>query len=143
MKLGIYFCNCGTNISSKIDPERVKESILRKYGDAHFRTVDFLCSEAGKEFVEQDLRENSVERVVISACSPRDHEGTCMHIMENAGLNPYLMQMVNAREQIAWVAEDTEKALEKLSRHMSRPLGESLSMSLSRRKIGTSVPTCW
>ncbi len=119
MKVGIYFCNCGTNISSKINPEQVKERILRKYGDAHFRTIDFLCSEAGKAFVEQDLRANSVERVVISACSPRDHEVTCMHIMENAGLNPYLMQMVNAREQVAWVTEDSGKALEKLSRQIT------------------------
>jgi heterodisulfide reductase subunit A len=122
MKRGVYFCTCGGNISGKIDPERVKEIVFQHSGNVHFKTFDFLCSEAGKEFLERDLQENNVERVVISACSPRDHENTFMRVLEKAGLNPYLMQMVNAREQVAWVTEDSTKALEKLSRYITSAL---------------------
>ena len=116
MKTGVYFCNCGTNISDKIDSDKVKKTLLAYYPDIYFRTVDFMCSEEGKEAVEKDLVENSMERVVISACSPRDHEATFMRVLSRANINPYLMQMVNVREQIAWVTEDAGLATEKAGR---------------------------
>ncbi len=114
MKIGVYFCNCGANISDKVDPETVKEKILKLPGnEMHFKAIDFLCSEEGKESLEKDLKENMIDRVVVSACSPRDHENTFMRILSKAGINPYLMQMVNTREQVAWVTEDREKATAK------------------------------
>ncbi|MBI5076116.1 MAG: CoB--CoM heterodisulfide reductase iron-sulfur subunit A family protein [Nitrospirae bacterium] len=116
MKTGVYFCKCGTNISDKIDSDRVRENLLRHFPGMHFKTVDFMCSEEGKEAFEKDLVENGLERVVISACSPRDHETTFMRVLSRAGLNPYLMQMVNVREQIAWVTRDAGKATEKAGR---------------------------
>ena len=119
MKIGVYFCNCGTNIADKIDAEQVREGLLKLHGGAHFKTVGFLCSEDGKELLEKDLKENNIERVVIAACSPRDHENTFMRVMGKAGLNPYLMQMVNVREQVAWVTEDKAKAIEKATRYLN------------------------
>lgn len=119
MKIGVYFCNCGANISDRIDSERVKSSMKAGHDEIHFRTVDFLCSEDGKEFLENDLKENSIDRVVISACSPREHENTFMRVLSNAEINPYLMQMVNVREQVAWVTEDKAKAADKAARHIN------------------------
>ena len=116
MKTAVYFCNCGTNIKDKIDSEKVK---LQAPSGIYFETVDFACSEDGKKQIEESLKKNSIERVVVSACSPREHERTFMKVMENAGLNPYLMQMVNAREQIAWVTEDSVKATEKAVRYIN------------------------
>ncbi|MDP2157348.1 MAG: CoB--CoM heterodisulfide reductase iron-sulfur subunit A family protein [Nitrospirota bacterium] len=118
MKTGVYFCKCGTNISEKIDSDTVRESLLKQYPGIHFKTVDFMCSEEGQTAIEKDLAENRIERVVVSACSPRDHENTFMRMLVRAGLNPYLMQMVNVREQIAWVTEDIGKATEKAGRHI-------------------------
>ena len=119
MKIGVYFCKCGTNISDKVDPERVKEKALKLTGnEMHFKAIDFMCSEDGKESLEKDLKENKIDRVVISACSPRDHESTFMRVLSNAGINPYLMQMVNTREQIAWVTEDREKAIAKTAQYI-------------------------
>ncbi|MBF0328768.1 MAG: CoB--CoM heterodisulfide reductase iron-sulfur subunit A family protein [Nitrospirae bacterium] len=117
MKIGVYFCKCGTNISDKIDSEKVKAGLPS--GDLAFKTIDFMCSEDGKETLEKDIKENGIERVVVSACSPRDHENTFMRVLSKAGINPYLMQMVNVREQIAWVTEDNEKATEKAGRYIN------------------------
>ncbi len=118
MKTGVYFCRCGTNISDRIDPEKVRDTLLKQYPGIHFSTLDFMCSEEGKEALERDLVENGVQRVVVSACSPRDHETTFMRVLSKAGLNPYLMQMVNAREQIAWVTEDSARAVDKAARYI-------------------------
>ncbi|HAK87759.1 MAG TPA: (4Fe-4S)-binding protein [Nitrospiraceae bacterium] len=116
MKIGVYFCNCGTNIKDKIDPEKVKTQMPP---GAHFETVDFACSEDGKKQIEDSLKENRIERVVISACSPREHENTFMRVLSRAGINPYLMHMVNVREQVAWVTEDSAKAAEKAGRYIN------------------------
>ncbi|MBA4372711.1 MAG: disulfide reductase [Thermodesulfovibrio sp.] len=118
MKTGVYFCKCGTNITEKIDAEKTRETLVQHYPGIHFSAVDFMCSEEGKEAIEKDLVANGVERVVISACSPRDHETTFMRVLSKAGLNPYLMQMVNVREQIAWVTADSSKATEKAGRYL-------------------------
>src|SRR6185369_17891757 len=113
MKTGVYFCNCGTNITDKIDSDSVRKFLEPTGQMSYFKTCPFLCSEEGKEFLEQDLKTEKPDRIVIAACSPRDHEATFMRVMGQVGMNPYLMQMVNIREQIAWVTEDPEKATKK------------------------------
>ena len=113
MRTGVYFCNCGTNIADMIDAERVRGRLEADGRTTYFKTCQFLCSEEGKGVLEQDLRAEKPERVVIAACSPRDHEATFMRVMEQAGMNPYLMQMVNIREQIAWVTENRDRAVQK------------------------------
>ncbi|GER93255.1 disulfide reductase [hot springs metagenome] len=133
MKVAVYFCNCGTNIKDKIDSEKVK---MQMPSDIYFETIDFACSEDGKNQIEQSLRRNNIERVVISACSPREHENTFMKVLSNAGINPYLMQMVNAREQIAWVTEDVEKASQKASRYINAAIKRvMLQEPLQKRQI--------
>ena len=113
MKTGIYFCNCGTNIAEKINADEVQRAVETLPGVAYCKTVDFLCSEEGKNAMEADLRENPVDRVVIAACSPRDHEPTFRRVLLAAGMNPFLMQMVNIREQVAWVTDDPNQATSK------------------------------
>jgi heterodisulfide reductase subunit A len=142
MKIGIYFCKCGTNIADKVDADKVKENISVSSGEKHYKTVDFLCSEEGKEFLERDIRENGVERVVISACSPRDHESTFMRVLSKAGINPYLMQMVNVREQVAWVTTDMKKATEKTSRYINSAIKRVvLHHALEKKEIDASPDT--
>ncbi len=115
MRVGVYFCNCGPNISEKIDSESVHRSVEGVPGFGYFRTVDFLCSSTGTEEMENDLRNEKPDRVVVAACSVRDHEETFREVMSHAGLNPFLMQMVNIREHIAWVTADREQATAKAS----------------------------
>jgi len=110
MKTGVYFCNCGGNVSEKIDAGRVEGELAAAGGDFYFKTCPFLCSEEGQEFLAEDLRREGAQRVVIAACSPREHEETMRRACQKAGLNPFLLQMVNIREQIAWVCDDPEQA---------------------------------
>jgi heterodisulfide reductase subunit A len=133
MKIGVYFCNCGTNIKDKIDSEKVKSKMP---SDIYFETVDFACSEEGKKQIEESLKNNRIERMVISACSPREHENTFMGVLSNAGINPYLMQMVNVREQVAWVTEDKTKASDKTARYINAAIKRvMLHNPLDKREI--------
>ena len=79
-------------------------------------TVAFICSEEGKAQFEESLKSEQPDRVIVAACSPRDHEATFRRCLTNAGLNPYLMQRVNIREQIAWVTKDPAMATDKAIR---------------------------
>lgn len=116
MKIGIYFCNCGSNIAEKISSDAVTEAARSFPDQPYVKTADFICSEDGTLQFEESLKSERPDRVVVVACSPRDHEDTFRRCMTNAGMNPYLMQMVNIREQIAWVMEDPAVATEKAIR---------------------------
>ncbi len=117
MRIGVYFCNCGKDgagiISSKIDARRVQDLLSGRPGVAYVGRLDFACAEDGQAKLEADLRAEQPDRVVIAACSPRDHEETFRRVLQRAGMNPYLMQMVNVREQIVWVTADGDRATEK------------------------------
>lgn len=139
MRTGVYFCNCGSNISDVIDPEKVREKLGDAVGDGYFKSAPFLCSEEGKEYLAKELRAEKPDRVVIAACSPREHEGTFMRVLEGAGMNPYLMQMVNLREQIAWVTEEPEKAVGKAALALKAALLRvALHEGLERKEMEVS-----
>ena len=136
MKTAVYFCSCGTNISDKIDPRTVEDAVKKSNADVIFKTAGFLCSEDGKEFLRKDIIDNGIEAVVIPACSPRDHEKTFMNVLSAAGVNPYMMQMVNIREQIAWVTEDKEKAAAKAINYINAAISRvMLQEPLEKREI--------
>jgi heterodisulfide reductase subunit A len=113
MKIGVYFCKCGTNVAEKVDPEKIQQQVLDIPGVHYFKTSDYLCSEEGKNFLEQDLKQEKPDRVVVAACSPRDYEKTFRECLAKCEINPYLMQMTNLREQVAWVTSDPVEASKK------------------------------
>ena len=113
MKVGVYFCRCGGIVSEKVDGAQL-EALLKKSGeDAYFTTIDLACSDDGKAQIVEDIGKNKPDRVVFVACSPREHEPTFQGVLATADMNPFLMQMVNAREHVAWVTENAEAATEK------------------------------
>ena len=134
---GVFFCNCGSNISGKIDAGALEREIGRTAGkDVVFRTMDFMCSEEGREALEKEIREGAIGRVVVAACSPREHEETFRRVLSNAGLNPYLLQMVNVREHVAWVTEDPSAASAKAARLIRAALGRvALHEPLFKKEI--------
>ncbi len=110
MKTGVYLCECGSNIAEKINLDKVKKATQSISNVDYVVRIGLMCSPAGKAEFTTHLKENCPDRVVIAACSPRDHESTFRKILSDAGLNPYMMQMINIREQIAWVTADIEQA---------------------------------
>ncbi len=114
VRVGVYTCHCGGNISHVVQCERVAK-IMGKMPDVIIsRTDPSFCSDAGQAIIEKDIKELGVNRVVIGACAPSLHEQTFRNAVTRAGLNPYLYHHVGLREQDSWVHDsDPEGATEK------------------------------
>jgi heterodisulfide reductase subunit A len=115
MKVNVWFCQCGDNIAAKVNREIVEQELTR-IPQVACRSVDFLCSEEGKQALALDLAESRPDRVVIAACSPREYEATFRKVLGEAGLNPYYLQMVNIREHVSWVTPEPAAATAKALR---------------------------
>jgi len=112
-RIGVFVCNCGTNIAKVVDCEKVRKDAEAQPGVVVARTYKYMCSTPGQEMIANDIKEHRLNRVVVSACSPRMHEKTFRNTCRNAGLNPYLLEIANIREQCSWVHDDTQAATEK------------------------------
>ncbi|MBN2556198.1 MAG: CoB--CoM heterodisulfide reductase iron-sulfur subunit A family protein [Anaerolineales bacterium] len=106
IRIGVYSCYCGGNISDVIDVEQLAESLKGQAGVVVSRTDMSMCSDAGQAMIEEDIRKYGLNRIVIGACKPALHEGTFRGAVARAGLNPYLYQHVGIREQASWVHHD-------------------------------------
>jgi heterodisulfide reductase subunit A2 len=113
LKIGVYVCNCGTNIAKVVDCDAVVEASASLPGVAVSRPYKYMCSNPGQEMIVADIKEHGLNRVVVAACSPRMHEPTFRKALQKAGVNPYFLEMANIREQCSWVHDDPVKATEK------------------------------
>lgn len=113
VRIGVYICHCGVNISQTVDVERVSEMIAQQPHVVVSRNYKFMCSDPGQEMIKHDIKEHKLNRVVVAACSPQMHELTFRNVCESAGLNRYLFQMSNIREQCSWIHDDIEQATQK------------------------------
>lgn len=114
MKIGLYLCSCGSLITAGISPENIHKAIHSFPDEPYLEQHEFICSTEGVEGFVAALKKERPDRVIVAACSPRDHEATFRRCMVEAGLNPYLLQVVNVREQISWVTPDPVQATAKV-----------------------------
>ena len=108
-RIGVYVCHCGSNIAGMVDVEDVATwagEELKDRGVVVARDYKFMCSSLGQELIQNDIKELGLTRVVVAACSPHLHEQTFRKASSNAGLNPYLCELVSIREQVSWVHTD-------------------------------------
>jgi heterodisulfide reductase subunit A len=112
-RIGVYVCHCGTNIAKVVDIVRVVEAVQSLPGVVIARHYRFMCSDPGQELIQKDIRENNLNRIIVAACSPLMHEGTFRKAVEGAGMNRYLFEMANIREQVSWVTVDPKAATAK------------------------------
>ena len=112
-KVGVYICHCGTNIAATVDCEELVRFFGSLPGVKVVRDYRYLCSDPGQDLIKKDIRDRSIDRVVIAACSPRMHETTFRNALAQEGVNPYFLNIANIREQCSWVHKDREKATEK------------------------------
>jgi heterodisulfide reductase subunit A len=103
VRIGVYVCHCGSNIAGTVDCAAVAAYARDLPGVVHTRDQCYTCSEPGQAQIKQDIREFGLNRIVVASCSPRLHEPTFRKCVSEAGLNPYLMEMANIREQCSWV----------------------------------------
>jgi heterodisulfide reductase subunit A len=114
LRIGVFVCQCGLNIQGTVDCAKVAEFAEGLDDVVVVYNNKYTCSEPGQLEIKKAITENQLNRVVIASCSPRMHEPTFRAALEGAGLNPYLLEMANLREQCSWVhINEKEAATEK------------------------------
>jgi len=114
IRIGVYVCHCGLNIAGVVDCAEVAEKAGSLSDVVVSRHEGYCCSEPGQHRIKEDIAEYGLNRIVVASCSPRLHEPTFRTCVKEAGLNPYLMEMANLREQCSWVhAPEPEGATQK------------------------------
>ncbi len=113
VKIGVYICHCGGNISDKVDVEKVAEDAGNLPDVTVSRTYTFMCADPGQELIVEDIEKHGLNRIVVASCSPSLHETTFRSAVVRGGLNQFLYEHVNIREQVSWVHASTGEATAK------------------------------
>ena len=114
-RIGVFVCWCGSNIAGTVDVEAVSEALKSEPGVVFSTNYQYMCSQAGQNIIKDAIKEHNLTGVVVCSCSPRMHEATFRKTASEAGLNPYMVEIANIREQCSWVHKEmpvgTEKAI--------------------------------
>jgi heterodisulfide reductase subunit A len=111
--IGVFICHCGGNISDTVDVQKVKDAIKELPGIALVETYEYMCSKPGLQLIKDAIKDKGVNRIVEASCSPLMHLNTFRGAAQEAGLNPYLVEMANIREHCSWIHKDKEAATAK------------------------------
>ena len=112
-KIGVFVCHCGTNIAATVDVERVAKTLSKEPGVVFATDYPYMCSQTGQQMIQDKIHELGLTGVVICSCSPRMHEQTFRKACLKAGLNDYMVEIANIREQCSWIHKDKQEATEK------------------------------
>ncbi len=138
-KIGVYVCHCGINISNTVDVTDVRDYAESLPGVAVARDYTYMCSDPGQGLIVQDIKEFGLDKVVVSACSPRMHELTFRTAIESAGLNPYCLEIANIREQCSWVHPDKASGTEKARSLVASAVAKATLLEpLEEREVGVT-----
>lgn len=114
-RIGVFVCWCGSNIAATVDVKAVAEAARSVPGVVFSADYQYMCSEAGQELVKESVKKYQLTNVVMCTCSPRMHENTFRKAVQSVGMNPYMLEVANIREQCSWVHKDkavgTQKAI--------------------------------
>ena len=114
-RIGVFVCWCGSNIAGTVDVQAVSDALKNEPGVVFSTNYQYMCSQAGQDIIKQAIAEHKLTGIVVCSCSPRMHEATFRKTASAAGLNPYMVEIANIREQCSWVHKDmatgTEKAI--------------------------------
>lgn len=112
-RIGVFVCWCGSNIAATVDVQAVSDALAQEPGVVLSTNYQYMCSQAGQEMIQSAIREHGLTGVVICSCSPRMHEATFRKACQKAGLNPYMVEIANIREQCSWIHKEKATATEK------------------------------
>ncbi len=114
-RIGVFVCWCGSNIAGTVDVQAVSDALAHEPGVVFSTNYQYMCSQAGQQMIIEAVKEHKLTGIVVCSCSPRMHEATFRKTAAAAGLNPYMVEIANIREQCSWVHKDipvgTEKAI--------------------------------
>ena len=112
-RIGVFVCWCGSNIAGTVDVQAVSDALKKEPGVVFSTNYQYMCSQAGQDMIRNAIAEHKLTGIVICSCSPRMHEATFRRTAESAGINPYMVEIANIREQCSWVHKDKETGTEK------------------------------
>ena len=114
-RIGVFVCWCGSNIAATVDVQAVSDALAKEPGVVLSTNYQYMCSQSGQEMIQEAIKEHKLTGIVVCSCSPRMHEATFRKTAQQAGINPYMVEIANIREQCSWVHKDiaigTEKAI--------------------------------
>jgi heterodisulfide reductase subunit A len=143
-RLGVFICHCGLNIAGTVDVKSVAEKMAHVEDVAHSTDYIYMCSDPGQQIIRDAIREKGLDGVVVACCSPSMHENTFRKAVRSQGMNPYLCEIANIREQCSWVhqkekEEATRKAMEIIGSTLEKVRQneslEAISVPIHRRVL--------
>ena len=105
-RVGVFVCWCGSNIAGTVDVKAVAEALKNEPGVVFSTDYQYMCSQAGQNMIKDAVKEHKLTGIVVCSCSPRMHEATFRKTAAGAGINPYMVEIANIREQCSWVHKD-------------------------------------
>ncbi len=116
-RIGVFVCHCGSNIAAVVDVERVVQRTRQLPGVVLAETNVYTCADDNQDLMKIKIAEHRLNRVVVASCTPRTHEPIFRDTLRASGLNPYLLEMANIRDQCSWVhsgnpSAATDKAID-------------------------------
>ncbi len=130
-RTGVFVCHCGTNIAATVDVAKVAKEMSDEDNVVYSQDYVYMCSDPGQNAVIQAIKDNQLDSVVVSCCSPTLHEKTFRDNAKRAGLNSFTCEIANIREQCSWVHKDRDRGTEKairISRSAVRRAGRDQSL---------------
>jgi len=112
-RIGVFVCHCGVNIASVVNVEAVRDYAKTLPYVEHVENTLFACSQDAQGLIKERIREHNLNRIVVASCTPRTHEPTFQETIKEAGLNRFLFEMANIRDQGAWVHQNEPEAATK------------------------------
>lgn len=109
----MFVCHCGTNIAGTVDVEAVADAMKSESGVVYSATYQYMCSQSGQDIIKKAIRDYELGGIVVCSCSPRMHEATFRKAASSVGINPYMVEIANIREQCSWVHKNREDATSK------------------------------
>lgn len=139
VRIGVYVCHCGSNIGATVDCADVAGYARELPGVAYACNQEYTCSEPGQAQIKKDIREHGLNRIVVASCSPRLHEPTFRKCIAEAGVNPYLLEMANIREQCSWVHSSNPEAATLKAKDLVRSAVARASLLADRTELSVPV----
>ena len=112
-RIGVFVCWCGSNIAATVDVKAVAEALGKEPGVVYFEDYQYMCSEEGQNKIKDAIRDYKLTGAVVCSCSPRMHENTFRKAAAAAGINSFMVEIANIREQCSWIHKDMQSATEK------------------------------
>jgi len=142
-RIGVFVCHCGTNIASTVEIDQVVNAIKKEPGVTYVTNTLYACAQDNQEVIKQTIKEQNLNRVVIASCTPRTHEKLFQETIREAGLNKYLFDLADIREQCSWCHKgQNEAATKKAIKIVKMSVAKSrLQEPLKSETVGVT-PAC-